>query len=509
VTGQPALSSARRARGRHWTWLLIAIWLAAGAPAAHGQGIEPSASPAPQPAELPPSPAAATSDPAPASPLPVSTGESKSRLSDQAVALQPIPPRPPLLLEWNDSLLGPGYLGPGIELPTGEVIRPALWVFGINRTAVQHYENHEGTNANEVVERLDLFTQLNLSGTERVLLGLRPFDKEDLNRRQYTSYDFGEGRGLNGMNANVQTLFFEGDLGQMFPALDQSDRHWLDYGFSVGRQPVLIQDGLLINADALDAVTLARNALSGDGILNGRATLMYACDGIHRSDDIYDPSAQLIGLYMETDLKKSTIDLDVVYINADHVTGSACYLGVSSAQRLFGPYHTFNDTFHVLSSFPLNGPTPATGRGTLLFNEISLNTDANGNILYCNTFWAIDRFSSAARAVETGGPLGQVGLLFGAPLLGRYRTALSDQADDVIGGSIGYQIFLDRTRKQLVLELGARQDTNSVHEAALGFAARYQQAMGQHCILILDGFISKQEKLDPATGARLELLTKF
>jgi hypothetical protein len=62
---------------------------------------------------------------------------------------------------------------------------------------------------------------------------------------------------------------------------------------------------------------------------------------------------------------------------------------------------------------------------------------------------------------------------------------------------------------QLVLEIGGRQDTNRVHEAALGLAARYQQAMGQHWILILDGFVSKQERLDPATGARLELLTKF
>ena len=63
----------------------------------------------------------------------------------------------------------------------------------------------------------------------------------------------------------------------------------LDYGFSIGRQPVLIQDGLLINADQLDAVTVTRNTLNGGDVLNFRTTGMFAWNQVHRNDDIYDP----------------------------------------------------------------------------------------------------------------------------------------------------------------------------------------------------------------------------
>ena len=65
------------------------------------------------------------------------------------------------------------------------------------------------------------------------------------------------------MNIVPETLFFEGDFGEIFPGLDPYDTKLLDYGFSVGRQPVLIQDGLLINANRLDAVTVTRNTLNG------------------------------------------------------------------------------------------------------------------------------------------------------------------------------------------------------------------------------------------------------
>src|SRR5207244_1903373 len=126
--------------------------------------------------------------------------------------------------------------------------------------------------------------------------------------------------------------------------------------------------------------------------------------------------------------------------------------------------------------------TAATGRGTLLVSQVSLTPCATTNILYCTTFWAMDRFSSAARGVETGGPLGQVGILYGSPQLGRFGTALSDQTTDAVGGSIGYQMFLDKTRKQLVFELGGRKDTNGIHDAAVGLGSRYQQAIGQHWI---------------------------
>jgi hypothetical protein len=437
--------------------------------------------------------------------------EAYSRLSDVPIGLQPFPERPRLLVELNDHFLSPGYLTEGIKLPTGEIVRPSLWIFGNEQFGYQFFDNRTTTkNASEFVERLDLFTQLNLSATERAFYAIRPFDKERYNKRIYTSYEFDRDTGVNGTNADIESLFFEGDFGEIFPNLDIYDTKMLDYGFSVGRQPLLIQDGLLINANQLDAVTVTRNTLNGHGNLNFRITGMYAWDRVHRNNDIYDPKASLFGLFTESDYQKSTINIDVVYVDSTPMTGSAFYAAASAIQRLELFDRNWNTSFHVLTSQPTNQQTSATGRGTLLFSQISLTPHGTADLIYATGFWAIDNYSSAARNPEVGGPLGQTGILFASPAFGRYGAPLNNQASDVAGGAIGYQILLDSTRKQLIFELGGRKDTNDVGQGAIGFGARYQQACGRHFIFLLDSFITKQEKVeDPGVGARAVLQIKF
>ena len=93
--------------------------------------------------------------------------------------------------------------------------------------------------------------------------------------------------------------------------------------------------------------------------------------------------------------------------------------------------------------------------------------------------------------------------------IGVFGAPLSTLTNDVVGGAVGYQILLDHYRKQLTFEVGGRQDTDGSHTAAVGLGFLYQQAMGQHCVLILSSAVSKQEKIDPAVGVRAELLIKF
>jgi hypothetical protein len=437
--------------------------------------------------------------------------EAYSRLSDVPIGLQPFAERPRLLVELNDRFLSPGYLTEGIQLPTGEIVRPSLWVFGTEQFGYQFFDNRTTTkNASEFVERLDLFTQLNLSATERAFFAIRPFDKERNNKRIYESYQFDKDHLVSGTNGDIESLFFEGDFGEIFPNLDIYDSKMLDYGFSVGRQPVLIQDGLLINANRLDAVTVTRNTLNGNGNLNFRATGMYAWDQVHRNNDIYDPKAQLFGLFTESDYQKTTVNIDLAYVDSTHTTGSAFYAAASAIQRLELFDRVWNTSFHVLTSQPTNHQTTATGRGTLLFSQVSMTPHGTADLIYVNSFWAIDHFSSAARNPEVGGPVGQGGILFASPAFGRYGAPLNNQASDVAGAAIGYQILLDSTRKQLIFEIGGRKDTNDIEQGAIGLGARYQQAFGRHCILLLDSFITKQEKIDdPGVGARAILQIKF
>ena len=172
--------------------------------------------------------------------------ESGSRLSDIPLPLQveDVPDRPTLLLELGEPFLGTGSFGPEVELPTGAVWRPSLWVFGTHRMAVQTVDNG-ATRVSEWAHRLDLFANLKLSASDRLLIGLRPLDREN----RFTGVSFEPaGDFQDEFNAVVRTLFFEGDAGEIFPNLDSGDTRMLDIGFSVGRQAVLFQDGILINS---------------------------------------------------------------------------------------------------------------------------------------------------------------------------------------------------------------------------------------------------------------------
>ena len=435
--------------------------------------------------------------------------ESGSRLSDVPLPLQveDVPYRPTLLLELGEPFLGTGPFGPEIELPTGAVWRPSLWVFGTHRMAVQTFDNGADTPMSEWAHRLDLFANLKLSASERLLIGLRPLDRD--NRFTGVSVE-PDGDFQDEFNAVVRTLFFEGDAGEIFPNLDREDTGMFDIGFSVGRQAVLFQDGILIDSGGLgnpDAVSLVRNNLQLPGTSNVRISVFYAWDNVYRDDNQLDPDARLFGLFTETDFSFTTVDLDLVYIEAGQDTGDAFFAGLRGVQRI-GP---FNTTFTLNTSLPTNRETSETSRGTLIFNEISWTPSHTQNFLYLNTFWGIGEFSSAIRGPATGGPLGRTGILFAAVGLGRYGAALGNRADNAVGGSLGYQMFFKRTRQQLIVELGGRKHTNNRVVDGDAFAAglRYQQAVGQHFVVQVDTFGAVREERDPAYGVRLEWLTKF
>ena len=147
--------------------------------------------------------------------------------------------------------------------------------------------------------------------------------------------------------------------------------------------------------------------------------------------------------------------------------------------------------------------------GFLLFGECAWTPAWTHDNVYINAFWGIDNFSSAARGPATGGPLGRVGILFAAVGVGQYGAALGNRADESAGAAIGYQLFLDETRKQIIVEFGGRQSTDAEGDGLLALGARYQQAIGQHMVLQLDAFGSHQESRDQGWGSRVEIRYEF
>jgi len=91
-------------------------------------------------------------------------------------------PRPKLAIEEGDAFLGVGNLSPGFEVPIiGAVWQPRLWSYFIFRTALQTFNNGSPASQRESEwsNRLDVFVNLQLTGTEKILLGLRTLDRNN------------------------------------------------------------------------------------------------------------------------------------------------------------------------------------------------------------------------------------------------------------------------------------------------------------------------------------------
>lgn len=426
-----------------------------------------------------------------------------SRFSDEPrpLQLEGFPERPAPIVEIGQNpFLGSGPIHPGFTTPTGAVWQPVFIVYGDARTAVQTFDGGTGSET-EWVNTLNIFGNLYLTPTERILIGFTPLVEEGT----FTGYDFDADTSTNGFNETVQTFFFEGDFGEIFPDLDPEDFGNLDYGFSIGRQRLVFQDGIMIN-DTIDAVGITRSSLFTFGSNASRVTALFGLNEVHRDDNVRDRNAKIYGLLTSFDYTVWSFDVDFAYVDASADTGGdGAYFGLAATRR-FGH---LNSTLQVNSSFALDDESTAVSDGTLLFGQFSFTPPYSHDLVYLNGFWGIDEYSSAARAPTAGGPLGRTGILFAAVGLGNYGAALGNRADHAAGGSLGYQMFFDGTRKQLTFEVGARTDTNGTDQGAIAGGARYQQAIGQHTILVLDAFTGYRENIDETFGLRSEIRIKF
>ncbi len=444
-----------------------------------------------------------------------------SAITDERIPLQldGFPERPRYLIELGNPYLGTGRIKPGIQLPTGAVWQPSLIVFGTLRTALQSFDEG-GTRFTELATRLDLFANLQLSGTERLVLGFRSLDQEG----RFTSYilepdpddpafraAFGDDgdRFREELNAEIQSLYFEGDFGEIFPRLDSGDFRRADVGFSIGRQPLQFQEGMLIQ-DSIDGVGLTRNTLLPKGTSNFRATLFVGVDEVHRAN-VEDRDAEIIALLTSTDFRRSTVDADLVYVRGGETTGDLIAGGISAVQRI----GVKNTSLRLLASHAPDVETSQATDGALLFGELSWTPHYTDDLIYFTGFLAVDEFSSAARGPATGGPLGRAGINFAAVGLGSYGAPLSSRARDVAGGAFGYQKFYGPAkRRQLLAEVGLRVGTASEVADEAAATLRYQMAVGRRLVLVWDGFVGQRDGGsfagdDTLYGGRFELVVKF
>ena len=440
----------------------------------------------------------------------VAEAESPSRLPDKPIPLVPeevISPTP-LLTLFGPGLLSTGPLGSGFELPTGAVWRPSLWIFGNLRTGFNSVHNPPGTpDINEWVNRLDLFANLQLSATERILVGIEPLN--DAPKFSGYRFDPREQEGwVDGTNIDIATLFFEGDFGEIFPLLDPDDRLPLDVGFSVGRWLLDLQDGMLAN-DRMDAVGLTRY-FPVPGTSTTRVTLLYGWHHIDRGNRERGKHANLVGLSLEADTYSRTLEADLLWVGApDDQGGNGIFAAVGSVQRIKAFGRTWNSTVRAMLSQALDGSNPQVGNGALFFTELSTTPRKTQDVAYLNAFVAVHDFTSAARGPTKGGPLGRTGLLFAAVGLGAYKPALGNQAQDAVGGSVGYQWMFNQGERNIVLEVGGRGPISGDERPRGAIGGRFQQKLADRVMLELDAYGLVEEGGDTGHGVHAELVFKL
>ncbi len=436
-------------------------------------------------------------------------GHHSSKLSEDPAPLVPeeeIVKRAAPLIEEGEDFLKTGNLSPGIELPTGAIWQPALWVFGDFRTTAGHFDNGVAPSRQYWSNRLDIFFNLKFTPTERILLGISPLSNNLVRHTGVlhtnpTGTDF-----IDGFNIDINTLFFEGEFGEIFPNLDPNDEKQFDVGFSIGRQPIFFQEGMMIN-DSIDALAITRDTIVIPGITpDWRLTGLFGWGDIGRDNNLHDGSAFLLGLFSEIDLRKSTVNFDAAYVISERSHGGdGLYLGASAIQR-FGHYNT---AFRVNASFALENSGPVVDDGVLLFGEVSRTMTGSEDVVYANGFLGIDNYSSAARDRNVGGPLGQTGILFAAPPASFSGPALSNRADDAFGGAIGYQMFFNNDKTQLTLEIGGRKETKGPDSGVVAIGGQFLHALDNRTSLQVDAFISEGENRGFGSGARAEIRVRF
>lgn len=431
-------------------------------------------------------------------------------------------PRP--MLELGRPQYQDGPLTRSISL-VGERNRltPALSVFGDFRVA--NVVNHEAGRApgshgrGQLAARLNLDIDLKLTATERIHAFIRPLDKNgEFTRLEYSGSDDGTTSSDFLLDGNLETLFFEGDLGAILSGFTGKPSSF-DLPVAFGLMPLLFQNGVWLE-DAFTGIAFtipARNSRALD-ISNFDITFFAGFDEVS-SQAILDENGKVaqddvhvygIGSFFEmlggyAELDYAFIDGQDQFDDLDHHN-----LSIAFTKRYKNFASTSLRVVHVFGQNPIG--RAETAGGTLVQFESSLITSKPSTFIpYMNLFAAFDRPQSVARA--NSGILKNIGINFESDNLTGFPL-LDDTGQDVWGGAIGLN-NLFALDQQLVIEFATVQlmDENNPLGKAKGdqyaLGVRYQRPLSKAWIARFDAMKGWRDNDLDVSGVRFEIRRKF
>ncbi|MCA9241785.1 MAG: hypothetical protein KDA37_16360 [Planctomycetales bacterium] len=416
------------------------------------------------------------------------------------------------LVEWGLPFYDRGPI-PQTETWCGPTnpVQQKFYVYGDYRIGAAVNQNVQ-RQTDVVAARLNLELDYWITSTERLHMFSGPLQKGN-NFTRIENGDFKDE--IDFWSANTDTLFFEGDLGQMLGGCEHTYAPF-DMPVTVGLVPMLFQNGVwMLDAFWGGAVTLpARNSPWMDWS-NYDVTFFAAFDQV--STDAFPGSAHTGSLFGATtfiEARGGYFEAGYAYVNDDEDIGRDYHnVGLSYTRRYFG--RVSNSVRVIVNAGQEGARDQRTADGVLLLLENSLITENQYNVIpYLNVFAGIGRPQPAARAAAAGGVLFNTGILFQSDALTGYPT-LDASGNNTLGASIGLDLLAaPRFDQQLIVEAAAlhafdNPATRNAPGDQYGFGLRWQLPITNAYLIRVDAMHGWLGNSRDISGVRGELRWKF
>jgi hypothetical protein len=386
--------------------------------------------------------------------------------------------------------------------------------YGDVRVAAAAYDNGNSNGDQSVIAaRLNLDMDLALTSTERFHAFVRPID----NGTSFTRYQLSgtnEGKFFDEFDFDLNTLFFEGDLGAISQGLTNRTNQ-LDLPIALGRVPLFTQNGIWLD-DAVDGFAFgitAKNSPKLD-ISNTDVTFFVALDNVN-TGAVTTNDSKVFGIAGFADARKGYFEYGYGFVNADNGDLSYHNLTAAFSKRYKGRLANSIRVIGNLGQKGIAGNKTADGVLLLLENSIipryspfASKLNVLNFVPYFNLFAGFDSPQPLARAADTGGVLKNTGINFESDGLTAYPT-LDASAKKSYGGAGGVEYLFD-LHSQIVLEAAVVERMGSSTQGrqyALG--ARFQHKINNAWIVRADAMRGWRQGEKDVYGVRLEIRRKF
>jgi hypothetical protein len=390
------------------------------------------------------------------------------------------------------------------------LVQQKFYIYGDYRAALAQSQL-VGQEKTELAHRLNLDIDYAFTSTERLHAFVGPF-QEDARFMRIEDGKYIEELDL--FQADTDTLFFEGDLGQMLGGWEGTYAP-IDLPVTIGLIPLLFQNGVWM-LDAVVGVAATVPAQNSPWLdwSNYDVTFFAGFDEISSGAFDFDQdAAALVGATTMIEARGGYFELGYGFVD-DQEGGGRSYhnVGASYTRRYLNVLS--NSVRVITNAGQERGDVRQTADGVLLLVENSLLTENPYNVIpYVNFFAGFDRPQPLARAGAFGGTLFNTGVLFQSDLLTAFPT-LDATGNNTCGAAMGLDLIAPGFDQQVIVEVAVLHAMESPEERIaagdqVGLGARWQKQLSTAHLIRADAMVGMLENSDDIAGARVEYRWKF